>query len=358
MDLNNLIVRKQEKTAELERFITVGEAEKRELTQDETESFTALEGEIRDLENQIQAKNIIPKITINTENRMNEKTQFSDLLVRKGDHIEDFRIKPETLATRAVTLSTTIDNVQVAGNISSVGYEPFYKSMGVSIMPNLVSSVKLPFVNGTIASKQAEGGNYSQTQTLATILLQPARYTITDTIGKEILSVGNEQALQAYLYELAKGCDRAITADIFNVIYTQATSQTGLTGYTTANMDTLIANVDGNVKLLMPRTEFYRAKSVILGTSGLFLASRDNQFAGHLWDGTELFYSNLFAPGVSNTIIAADLEHVVVGEFGNEYEIIFDIYSKAPQGQVQVTVVKQAGVVLRNTLAVKKAAIA
>jgi hypothetical protein len=68
-----------------------------------------------------------------------------------------------------------------------------------------------------------------------------------------------------------------------------------------------------------------------------------------------LFYSALFA---NSTIVAADLKHITVGEFGAEYEVIFDNFSKAAEGQVIVTVCKIAGVVLRNTAAVKKALIA
>jgi len=345
MDLNELIIQKQSKTAELNRFIEVGEGEKRELTTDETTSFKALETEIRGLETEINAKN--NPITINKTNRM---TNFSELIVRNGANIENF-------STRAVVLASGIDNVTVAGDISVVGYEPFYKSMGVTIMPNLVSSLKLPFVAAITAGKVAQGARNDNAVTMSTVLLQPNRYTVTDTIGKEIMAVGNEAALQAFLFELAKSCDRKITTDIFDVIVAGATAQAGLTGYTTANLDTLVANVDGDATVLFPRAEFYKAKSVKIDAgSGLFLANKNSQFGGNLWDGTPMFYSNLFTAGT--TIVAADLKHVTVGEFGSEYEITFDPYSKAPEGQVVVTVCKMAGVVLRNALAAKKAVIA
>src|SRR5665647_888342 len=74
MDLNELIVLKQTKTAELNRFIEVGEAEKRELNADETVNFTAIETEIRALETQISVKNNINTNPIirKKENNMNE----------------------------------------------------------------------------------------------------------------------------------------------------------------------------------------------------------------------------------------------------------------------------------------------
>ena len=344
MDLNELLILKRNKETDLLQYRNTGETELRELNSDELVAFNSLKEEIRKIDEQIEAKNKTPK-NINTERKMN--TEFKDLLVRNGEAIENFKV-------RAVTLSTSIDNQIVSGNISDQGYTPFYKQLGAEIMPNLISSIKLPFVNGMVAGKVGEGGSFNNPQTLATVLLQPSRYTITETIGKEILAVGNESALQAYLMKLAKAADRAVTQDVFNVLYAGASGITAVTGYTVANMNSLLATVDGNAKLLMPFAEFWKAKGTAVGTAGLYLAVRDNEYSGHLNDGTPLFYSQLFTGSTANTIICADLEGVTIGEFGSEYEVIFDIYSKAPQGQVVITVVKLAGVVLRNALSARK----
>jgi len=344
-DLNELFQEKRNQTTLLSRLVEVGEGEKRELNADELAQFETIKDEIRALDLQINAKNE-NTITIKQEKRM---TNFNELIVRSNGTIENF-------STRAVVLASGIDNVTVAGDISAVGYEPFYKQMGVSILPNLTGSIKLPFVNGIIAAKKGEGVRNDNDKTVSTVLLQPTRFTITETIGKELLAVGNESALQAFLFEMVKGCDKAVTKEIFDVAIAGASAQAGLTEYTTANIDTLVANVDGDVTILMPRSEFYKAKGVAVGTAtGKYLAEKTSQFAGNLWDGTPLFYSALFA---NSTIVAADLKHITVGEFGSEYEVIFDNFSKAPEGQVVVTVCKTAGVVLRNTAAVKKALIA
>lgn len=272
MDLNELIIEKRSKTALLTHLVEVGEGEKRELNTDELAQFETIKDEIRALDIQINAKNT-NTITINKEKRM---TSFNELIVRSNGTIENF-------STRAVVLASGIDNVTVAGDISAVGYEPFYKQMGVSILPNLTNSVKLPFVNGIIAGKKGEGQRNDNDKTISTVLLQPTRYTITETIGKELLAVGNEAALQAFLFEMAKGCDKAITKDIFDVIIAGASAQEGLTEYTTANIDTLVASVDGDVTILMPRAEFYKAKGVAVGTAtGKYLAEKTSQFAGNL----------------------------------------------------------------------------
>lgn len=344
MDYSELLIQKKNKTAELTRLIEVGEAEKRELSTDENAAFAAIQDEIRTIDALISAKENTNTITINKEKTM---SKFNELIVRSNGTIENF-------STRAITLATGLNDVQVNGDLSVVGYEPFYKQMGVQILPNLTSAIKLPFQTAMTAGKVAEGVANANGNAISTVLLQPGRYTVTETIGKELLSVGNEAALQAFLFEMVKAADRAVTKDIFDVLISGASAVNGLVGgYTTANMDAIASNVDGDVTFLFPRAEFYKAKAVKIDAgSGLFVANKTSQFAGQTWDGTPLFYSSLFS---NATIVAADLKHVTVGEFGDEYEIIFDNYSKAPEGQVVVTVCKLAGVVLRNTLAAKKA---
>lgn len=347
MDLNELIILKRTKLAELNQIVQTGEVEARELTIDEDATFKAIESQIKDINAQISAKENKTQITINKERRM---TKFNELIVRNNGTIENF-------SARAIQLASGLNDIQVNGDLAVVGYEPFYKQLGVQILPNLTTSVKLPLVTAMVAGKAAEGARSDNGNAVSTVLLNSSRYTVTETIGKELMAVGNEAALQAFLFEMVKAADRAVTKDIFDVIIAGASAQAGLTGYTTANMDTLLANVDGDATVLFPRTEFYKAKAVKIDAgSGLFLANKTSQFGGNLWDGTPFFYSQLF--GTGTTIAAADMKHITVGEFGDEYEVIFDNYSKAPEGQVVVTVCKLAGVVLRNTAAAKKATIA
>lgn len=358
MKLNELIQKRSLIIEEMESIVNESETKQRSMDDTELERWNTLDTEQKELDKQIRERKAqdalnAEKINKTIQSKQKTMTKFNETITRNGEKIEDFKV-------RAITLATPIDNVTLAGDLSIVGYEPFYKQLGVEILPNLAgSSLKLPLMNAMIAGKKGEGQRNDNANTISTVQLLPSRYTNTETIGKELMAIGNEQALQAFLFEMVKSVDRAITKDIFDIIYAGASAVAGLTAYTTENMDTLVSGVDGDVTLLMPRAEFYKAKSIKIDAgSGIFLANKATQFAGNLWDGTPLFYSQLFAPEVATTIIAADLKHVTVGEFGNEYEVIFDYTSKAPEGQVVVTVVKLAGVVLRNTLAAKKASIA
>lgn len=355
MRLNELVQKRSLIIDQMEAIINESEEKQRSMNEEEKERWENLDAEQKELDKQIAERKAQDEVNAkrinNTQISIRTMTKFNELITRNGDMIENFK-------TRAITLSTPIDNVELAGNLSIVGYEPFYKQMGVEILPNLTTTLKLPYISAIVAGKKAEGERYDNDKTIATVTLQPERFTVTETIGRELLKVGNEAALQAFLFEMVKGVDRAVTKEIFDVIIAGATAVTGLTEYTTTNMDTLVGGIDGDISLLMPRAEFYKAKGVKADAgSGLWLASKTNSFAGQLWDGTPLFYSQLFAPAVATTIAAADLKHVTVGEFGSDYEVIFDYTSKAPEGQVVVTVVKEADVVLRNANAAKKASI-
>jgi hypothetical protein len=350
MDLVELLENRKLKVEELSNIVSTGKEEQRKLEEIEENNIEQLKVEISNIDTQIEEMNKRTEINNKTKNKENRNMEnFSDLIVRNGERVENLNV-------RALVLASGIDNVTVAGNTSVVGYEPFYKQMGVTVYPNLVGSLKLPYQSAIVAGKKGEGARQDNVSTPLTVLLQPSRYTVTETVGKELLAVGNEQALQSFLFEMVKGVDRAITKDIFDVLIAGASAQAGLVGYTTANMDTLVANVDGDTTILMPRAEFYKAKNVKIDAgSGIFLANKTSQFAGNMWDGTPLFYSQLFA---NATIVAADLKHVAVGEFGSDVEVIFDTYTKAPEGSVVITVCKLGDVKLVNALAAKKALVA
>ena len=343
MDLVQLLEKRNGLINDLKNIVNVGETEKRELTETEDRDIINLQKEIDQLNIDIENKN-------NNRNKEIKMENFKDLIVRSSDG------KVENMEVRALVLASGIDNVTVAGNLSTVGYEPFYKLMGVELMPNLSTSIKLPYVGNIIGAKVGEGVKNATNNTVATVTLQPTRFSIQETVGKELLAVGNESALQAFIFEMAKGCDKAITKEIFDVVIAGATAQAGLTGYTATNLDTLNANVDGAVTVLMPRAEFYKAKGTKVDSgSGLFVANKSSEFAGNLFDGTPLFYSSLFA---GTAIATAALKHVTVGEFGESLEIVYDQFTKAGEGQVVITVTKMADVKLRNASAVKKATIA
>ncbi|MFY9150932.1 MAG: hypothetical protein WAO52_02880 [Prolixibacteraceae bacterium] len=281
MKLQELVQKRSLIIEQMEAIVNESETKERSMDETELERWNSLDEEQKELDKQIVERKAqdelnSQKINKTIQTRTRTMTNFSELITRNGDKLEGFK-------ARALVLASGIDNVDVAGNTSVVGYEPFYKQMGVEILPNLASSVKLPFIAAMIAGKKGEGARSDNDKTFATVTLSPNRYTITETMGKEITAIGNEAALQAFLFEMVKGVDRAITKDIFDVIYSGATSVTGLTAYTTDNMDTLVGAIDGDVTLLMPRAEFYKAKGAKVDAgSGLFLASKANSFAGQL----------------------------------------------------------------------------
>lgn len=356
MKLNELIKKRSDIIEQMDSIVKELEAKERSFNDEEKERYESLDKEQKELQNQINIrkqqdelnKSIVEREINNSkiDNKNMKIRNFKEIIQRNGNYIDNFKV-------RAIELNSNLYDEKVAGGLSVVGYEPLYKQMGVQVLSNLTSAIKLPYVAAMKASKKAQGARNNNDKAVATVNLTPARFPITETIGKELLSVGNEEALQAFIMEMVKGCDRGVTEEIYKVAAAGATTVTGATGYTTADFDMIVEAVDGDVTVLMPRADFYAAKSVKVDDgSGRFLVEKTSNTEGKLWDGTPLFYSNLFD---GTAVVAADLQHITVGEFGDEYEVIFDYTSKAPEGQVVITVVKEANVVLRNANAVAKA---
>jgi hypothetical protein len=76
----------------------------------------------------------------NTQKTETKMSDFKDLLVRNGDTVENFKV-------RGITLANGIKDEAIANNLSVVGYEPFYKSMGVELFPNLTTNLRLPYLS-------------------------------------------------------------------------------------------------------------------------------------------------------------------------------------------------------------------
>lgn len=281
MKFNEMISKRSEIIEQMESIINESETLERSMNEEELERWNTLDKEQKELEKQISQRQAQDELNAKKiENKPQIKTrtmnEFKDLLIRSGEKIEN-------LSLRGITLANGIKDEAIANNMSVVGYEPFYKSMGVELFPNLVTNLKLPYVDIMTAQKKASGERYDNDKVVATVTLEPQRFTITETIDKALLAVGNEAALQSFLFEMVKGTDRAVTKEIFNVTLAGAAEVTGLTSYTSANMDTLLSAIDGDVKILMPRAEFYKAKGVKLDTgSGLFLANRIDQYTASL----------------------------------------------------------------------------
>ena len=327
------------------------EVEKRDLTSAEESQIESLTTEITDLESKIEAYN--NRNNNKNINKNNMEKRFGELIVRNSAGLLDpFKVDMRTLTN--ANSDAIVENSN-SGDLAVVGYTPAYKNFGVTVYPNLTSTLTLPFINAMVAAKKDSGETNYNSEVIGSVKLEPERFVISEKVDKTLFAVGSEGALQSFIREMALACDRAIEAEIYKQVVSGSTAVTGLTAYTTTNLDTLVASVkSSDVKVLMPRAEFYKAKGVKADAgSGLFLANKVNGYQGNLWDGTTLFYSDMFT---GSTIAAADLKYVVVGEFGAEYEV--ETLKLPSSGQIELTVTKIASVKLRCANAAKKAVIA
>ena len=280
MKLNELISKRSAIIEEMENLVAESEAKERSMNEEELTKWNALDKEQKEIEKQINQRKAQDEINTRkltkiqtTESKMED---FKNLIVRNGDKVENFKV-------RGITLANGIKDEAIADNLSVVGYEPFYKSMGVELFPNLVSNLRLPYMDIITAQKKASGERYDNDKVMATVTLEPKRFTVTETVDKALLAVGNEAALNNFIFEMVKGTDRAVTKEIFDIALAGATEVTGITAYTTTGMDSLVGAIDGNVKVLMPRAEFYKAKGTKVDAgSGMFLANKATNETGNL----------------------------------------------------------------------------
>jgi len=352
MKLNELI---NERSIVIEKMLKIiSDAKKGERAMDEEEGkeYSELEKKQIELDKKIeevkQLEEELAKLAeaeIAEKNNERKSMEFKELIKRNGDRVENFKV-------RAITLSSGIYDTKTDGSLSVVGYEPFYKEIGVKTYDNLSSTLKLSSTSPSISGKKGEGEKNDGSGVIATVELTPNRYPLTETIGKEILSIGNEQVLQEFLMEMVKTIDRGITQEVFNIGVAAASGLTA-SGYTNLGFDSVVGAVDGNSTLLMPRTSFYKAKSVKMDAgSGIMLANKVDNIKGELWDGSPLFYSHIF--GTGTTVLCGDFSHMAVATFGDEYEVMIDNTSLFDVGKVKITVVKIADVKVINSQAFKK----
>lgn len=254
-----------------------------------------------------------------------------------------------------MTSHTTIVESQLATDISIMGKEPIHKQMGITVMPNLKGTVKLPFKTPSVAQKVAIGTNLSNNSNNPDhVTLSPERYGDTDVWDLDLIKTQNDPLFKAIIADMLKGCDRAITADLYTVALAAATEVTS-GAITESGLNLLFAKMgnDGNWGLAMDRESFWTGVGVAYTGSGsgktLLEFAKPGQ--GRHATGVPAWFSELFADGAAKQyVLFGDWSQMVLGEWDG-VEMIIDPYTLAPAGRVAITINKIADIVCRNAAA-------
>lgn len=255
----------------------------------------------------------------------------------------------------ATTHATSVD-VTIDPNLSIIGYEPLYRNMGLTILDGLSGTLKLGKKTHDVAGKYAESAEVTAESNVPSfVTMVPERFGITDAFTKELLAQVNPQVQAAIVADMIKGCDRKITAEVYTVALAAAT-QVDAGAITEAGFNALAAAVDMDGAFAMDRGSFFAAKAVAFDTgSGMRLAKNGNMNGvGTTWDGTPIYYSNLFDDGAAKQyVLYGAWAEMWLGFFG-ALEIILDPYTRARYGEIVMTVNRLADAIVRNSGAFKK----
>lgn len=256
-----------------------------------------------------------------------------------------------TPTTHATSIDVTIDP-----NLSIIGYEPLYNQMGLTILNNLSGTIKLGKKTHDVADKYATGAEVvAESNVPSFVTMVPERFGITDTFAKELLAQMNPAVQAAIVADMIKGCDRKLTAEVYTVALAAA-SEVAAGAITEAGFNALAAAVDMDGAFAMDRGSFFAAKAVAFDTgSGLRLAKNAaSNGVGTSWDGTPIYYSNLFDDGAAKQyLVYAAWSEMWMGFFGG-LEIIINPYTRARWGEIEMTVNRLADVIVRNAGAFKR----
>jgi len=391
------------KETEFEGVISAAKEAKRELTEDEVTLIDTLKAERADVSSQIEsldaeeAKRALEskeaekealraelkeelEAEIKRQKEEKEEATKRDLEnlnnkqknMKENKLFEAFRSNFENGDRGAIVAQRdALDgDTSVMGNVipnyiadlDILGYEPIWKQMGTDVLSGAKGTFTLPFEDPIIGELALE--LVPQSGDIVTpdgILIKPKRFTVRKTFTVETLSSATDNFLQSVLGDMVKGCDRAITKEVYAKALAVASVIAG-SDITKTGFDALMAGAEVELDgaFLANRKTFFEAKALPIDAgSGRFLVERAgnvNIGQGVVYDGTPFWYSNLFEDGVDQKyVVYGDTSKIFVADYGM-VEIIVDKYTMADTGQVVITVNKLADVAVKNPIAFAKTA--
>lgn len=225
---------------------------------------------------------------------------------------------------------------------------------------------------GAVAQWIDENGGADATETAATtglVTLTPKTLIGTAALSRQLLNLGTWDAELMVRQDLAYSHAAAIDLAAFHG--TGGTQPTGLYALAGVNsvaiggnpsyakcVDMLIEIAADNAMLgsigfatnprvagkLMQTLEFAAAGARATWTGTL----EDGFVAGYKAAATNLIKSNLGAGTNEHGILAGAWDQIIVGQFGNGFELITDPYAKKKQGLIEVTSFEMADVIARH----------
>lgn len=369
------ILELKEKSLELRKqlaeLIAKGEAEQRELNEEETNTMAELRKSIDEINAQIEEiekeNRNIQKNTIITENKEIRTMSLLKMInaVVEGRNFTEDEAKSiaearAEFAKSGISPKGQIVYRSIAATVEGSGKEnvPEDKwNLEVAVRNNLVATkMGADFVSGLVGDcsiPQYAGSNVTwkgETATAADgqgafseITLTPKRLTATLDVSKQFLLQDSNDAEALLIRDLGAAIAEKLDKTIFGAgsgdtntpagLFNGVTGETALTAITYDDVLALeeaveLANGSNYMFVVNPKVKF-----ALKGTqmaNGLQMV-----FDGDEIDGYKTISSNSV---VTNGIICMDPHELVIGNWGSAFEITVDPYTKAADGQVRLVV--------------------
>jgi len=314
-----------------------------------------------------QAKENIEKELEEVKRELNDKNntnQMEELLIKAVREQIESQQRGEKIVARAAADGDTTAMANAIPNyvkeLDIMGYEPMFEQMGCDILRGVSGTYTLPYEDPIHGAKLAELATATgDTVTPSGVLISPNRFSVRKTFTVETLASAGNAFYKKVLGDMVKGCDRAITKEVYTKVLAGAT-EVATGAITKAGFDALMGQpeIEYEGAFISARATFFEAKGVAIDAgSGRFLvekASGNVLGKGTVYDGTPYFYSNLFEDGADKQYVAyGDLSKIHVADYG-KIEIIVDKFTAAADGKVIITINKLADVALINPVAFSK----
>lgn len=353
---------------QLSAIISTGEAEKRELNEEETNTMAELRSQIDEINSQIEEIEKENR-TIEIKNNKIEKEIRTMSLVKMINAVlenrsfteDEAKVMSEARADFAksgISPKGQIVYRSIAATVDGVGKENVAEDkwnlevavrnnliatkMGADFVGNLVGDVSIPQYGGSNVLWKGETATAEDGQgTFTEVTLAPKRLTATLDISKQFLLQDSNDAEAMLIRDLAAAVAEKLDKTVFGA-ETLENAPAGLFNGVTATK--AIAEMDYDDVLALEE-----AVELANGTNYMFVvnpkvkfALKGTQmanglqmvFAGGEIDGYKTISSNSVA---DKGIICMDPRELVIGQWGG-YDITVDPYTKAADGQVRLVI--------------------
>ena len=347
---------------QLEAVIATGEAEKRELTEEETNQMVAIRSSIEEAEAelaQIEEENrkIANNNTINSQKKMEKKNvRLFDLVkeVVNGNVSEEHRayVDGNSINFRAAIQATATGmGEEVVPEEKkrldlAIRNNTVLDKLGVTWFGNAVGNISIPKYHGSQTfwadseNADAADGASAFTETV----LSPKRLTSYITISRQFLAQSAEDAEQILINDLARAIAEKIDMTVFGTGSGSTSVPAGLFSGEYVSAGTLASITFDDVLALENAVEEKNGTDFVFVTSpNVKYALRGTQMANGLnfvWqngeiDGRKSVVSNSVAKG---GLLCFDARDLACATWDNEMVITIDPYTLAGKNQIKIVV--------------------